>query len=345
MSDDRNPTRGWHNSKWHKNHPETKSPDMQPKMERVSKTLENERYLKLSAFLWPIAGTLFGLLVVPLGIDQYPESFHENTWLLPASVLIVVACFVVPLFFHRRAWRAFLLMRSIPRMGLIFASLVTLVLAVGLYVGSVKMFRFHKSHLEKVLQRQSQAAMRPTPATPEQAATQEQSEPCDAAMHRLLAEYADQYPRERQGLLNGNLPPPTDWMNEKLKQQGSPCVTASYPITTDSQPPPLLKNDGAISGVTIDGGTVTNDGDIKDSNITLKDWFAYKLKKETSEKAVDAAIEERHSILEKQVANLKSPSERLQRMDEFEQAQLQLDAVKGDPEKLRSLVDTWKAKK
>jgi hypothetical protein len=106
----------------------------------------------------------------------------------------------------------------------------------------------------------------------------------------------------------------------------------------------LLKNDGTITGVTIDGGTVTNDGDIRDSAITLKDWFAYKLKKEQNEKAVDAAIDELRSMLERQVQSL-SPVDRLKRMDEFEQAQLQLDAVKGDPEKLRSLVDTWKVKK
>lgn len=171
------------------------------------------------------------------------------------------------------------------------------------------------------------------------------TEACDTAMQRLLAEYADKYPKERSGLLSGNLRPPTDWMNEKLRQQGSPCVTTPHPIAADSQQPPfLLKNGGTISGVTIDGGTVTNDGNIRDSNISLKDWFAYKLKKEQNEKSVDAAIEERRSMLEKQMPTL-SPSERLQRMDEFEQAQLQLDAVKSDPEKLRSLVDTWNYKK
>jgi len=109
------------------------------------------QYRRLAEILWPLGGALLGLLVMPLAIDQYPESFHENTWILPISAFCVVALFVVPLLLHERFVRAVTYLMRIPRVGIVLAILLPLVLAGVSVVGGIKLFRVHHAHLTAVL--------------------------------------------------------------------------------------------------------------------------------------------------------------------------------------------------
>jgi hypothetical protein len=58
----------------------------------MDEVVSGSKFRRWSDVLWPLGGTVIGLLVVPLAIDQYPEFFHENRWLLPLSVCFVVTC-------------------------------------------------------------------------------------------------------------------------------------------------------------------------------------------------------------------------------------------------------------
>ena len=104
------------------------------------------RFKKYSVFLWPAGGTLLGLLVMPLAIEDYPEFFHENTWLLPLSVLCVVTCFCIPLLFHERVIRGVTYVSRLPHevLSLVLAGVLPVVVGLGFLYGGVELFRFHR---------------------------------------------------------------------------------------------------------------------------------------------------------------------------------------------------------
>ena len=79
--------------------------------------MEEKRQRNFSDFLWPLGGTVFGLLVVPVAIAQYPKFFNENEWLLPASVVVVVICWLLPLLLHKRSRRIYSAILAIRRVG------------------------------------------------------------------------------------------------------------------------------------------------------------------------------------------------------------------------------------
>lgn len=50
-----------------------------------------------------IGGTILGLFVVPIAIEQNPEIFKESAWILPVSVCVVAVCWLIPLLLHENA--------------------------------------------------------------------------------------------------------------------------------------------------------------------------------------------------------------------------------------------------
>lgn len=111
------------------------------------------RYSKYRDFLWPLGGTLLGLIVIPVAIEQYPELFKENAWILPVSVGLMVLCWIVPLFFHQRFGRLIDWVGSQNRTGKIAALLVSLILVFSFYCGGRKVVAFHRNHLRSRLGR------------------------------------------------------------------------------------------------------------------------------------------------------------------------------------------------
>jgi hypothetical protein len=110
-------------------------------------------FQKWRDLLWPLGGTLLGLLVMPLAIEQYPEFLKENRWPLPISVVLVLVLWVVPFFRHDRAAKIWQWASS---KGLVVISLSVLVAVLVLVAGaalSVKLFRFHSNHLASVLRK------------------------------------------------------------------------------------------------------------------------------------------------------------------------------------------------
>src|ERR1700686_5856144 len=97
--------------------------------------MEEKRQRNFSDFLWPLGGTVFGLLVVPVAIAQCPKFFNENEWLLPASVVVVVICWLVPLLLHNRARRISSAIFAAGNAGKILLSVIFLAIAIGLFFG------------------------------------------------------------------------------------------------------------------------------------------------------------------------------------------------------------------
>jgi hypothetical protein len=97
--------------------------------------------------LWPIGGTILGLLAVPLAIEEYPEVFKENPWILPLSIVIVLGCWILPLLIHRRVARSIAWLISIRFVGKALAALIPIFLVGVLVFGVVGIFQFHKRHL------------------------------------------------------------------------------------------------------------------------------------------------------------------------------------------------------
>lgn len=101
-------------------------------------------------FLWPLGGTLLGLLVMPIAIAQYPRFFGENVWSLPVSVLAVVLCWIVPLLLHDRTRRIYsFVIAAVPRYGRMLFACVCLAVIVLFILGGMKLFRIHSRHLEE----------------------------------------------------------------------------------------------------------------------------------------------------------------------------------------------------
>ena len=119
------------------------------------------RFKQGKALLWPVGGALLGLVVVPVAIEQYPELFKENEWILPLSLFVMVACWVSPFFFHSRAKRFTQWLASIPRVGKVAAILAPLLIISGLFFGAKRVFVFHRDHLRSRLQREQKPPAAP----------------------------------------------------------------------------------------------------------------------------------------------------------------------------------------
>jgi hypothetical protein len=111
-------------------------------------------YKRWKDTLWPIGGTVLGLIAMPVAIAQYPDFFDNNRWLLPLSVLVVLACWIVPLLIHENArffvgrfWSHSLLGKLS-----VVASIALLVFVF--FVGSKKLFQRHTKHLNEQLSRE-----------------------------------------------------------------------------------------------------------------------------------------------------------------------------------------------
>src|SRR5580704_6882101 len=122
------------------------------------------RFKRWTDLLWPLGGALLGLLGMPLAIDQYPEFFHRNTLVLPLSLLLVVLCWVVPLFVHENSQHLYSSIRSVPKIGGILAPLLVVTCFALFGFGCIRLFRFHAKHLTEALQREQQGPTRPTEA-------------------------------------------------------------------------------------------------------------------------------------------------------------------------------------
>jgi hypothetical protein len=134
--------------------------------ERAANKAQDSTFEVWASILWPLGGTLLGLIVIRLAIDQYPEFFHTNTWLLPLSAICVVFCWLAPLFVHQRAWRLVQWIVAIRYAGPALAAILMLALPVVIVFGSVKLFHFHSEHLRNAETWSKLSA--PTPSMPSQ---------------------------------------------------------------------------------------------------------------------------------------------------------------------------------
>jgi hypothetical protein len=135
---------------------------------------DKNRYKRWTELLWPIGGTLIGLIVVPLAIDQYPDFFHVNRWLLPISVIVVAVCFVIPLLVHENARTLVRKMAATPKIGTAMIFGVAVLLVACFLGASWKLFQFHSRQLNAVLQKERNTAPVPalsTESDPEASAT------------------------------------------------------------------------------------------------------------------------------------------------------------------------------
>jgi len=101
----------------------------------------------LADFLWPIGGTVFGLIVVPVAFAQYPQFFNENEWLLPASVAVVAFCWCFPLFLHSRARAIYSSISARGALAKVISAALSLAAIVALYFGAVWLLAMHRNHL------------------------------------------------------------------------------------------------------------------------------------------------------------------------------------------------------
>jgi hypothetical protein len=108
--------------------------------------MDKER--NLADFLWPVGGSVFGLIVVPVAIAQYPRFFNENEWLLPASVGIVVLCWCIPLVLHSRARAIYSTISARGALGKVLLISILLLAVFALYWGSLWLLGIHRNHLK-----------------------------------------------------------------------------------------------------------------------------------------------------------------------------------------------------
>jgi hypothetical protein len=118
------------------------------------------RYQRLREVLWPLGGTILGLVVMPVAIAQYPDFFNKNRWLLPVSVVMVIVLFLTPLLIHENAAKLFRWSRR--EMGpVVTAVFIVVAFSVIWGLGS-QLFRFHVSHLNASLNPSPMATNNPS---------------------------------------------------------------------------------------------------------------------------------------------------------------------------------------
>jgi hypothetical protein len=129
---------------------------VQLRQKRVSdepRDLEKSVFRRWADVLWPLGSTLLALIGVPVAIEQYPEFFRQNAWILPTCACVVVVCWIVPVVLHERAKRWYKRTASLPRVGGLAAPVIALGLLALLILGSVKLLRFHRNHLAAALRK------------------------------------------------------------------------------------------------------------------------------------------------------------------------------------------------
>src|SRR6266849_6457476 len=93
---------------------------------------ESAKTSNLADFLWPFGGTFFGLFVIRIAMAQYQAFFNQNEWLLPLSVILTAACWVVPLVLHNRARRIYSAILKIKRGGAFVLAAIVIMAIAGL---------------------------------------------------------------------------------------------------------------------------------------------------------------------------------------------------------------------
>lgn len=111
-------------------------------------------------YLGPFGGTVLGLIVVPLAIEQYPEWF-ENGWMLPASFILVVICILLPLVLHKRANRFYVRVVGANHVLRYGAVIFSVLLLCAFATGVRWLFRFHTAHLAQKLAQVAQERSAP----------------------------------------------------------------------------------------------------------------------------------------------------------------------------------------
>jgi hypothetical protein len=124
-------------------------------------------------WLWPVGGAILGLIVMPVAIAQYPQFFNENRELLPISVLVVLACWVIPLLVHNRAklyignaWAWGNRGKALAKVGITTALFLFI-------LGGVKLRKLHVTHLDTVLASQRASTPPPENRTLQQGGTED----------------------------------------------------------------------------------------------------------------------------------------------------------------------------
>jgi hypothetical protein len=119
----------------------------------------------LSDFLWPLGGTCFGLFVIRIAMAQYQTFFNQNEWLLPVSVIVTAACWIIPLLLHNRARRIYSAILAIRRGGAFLFAIIVIVAIAGLFFGGRTLLRSHLNHL-RVLNQPMPPKNAPPPLVP-----------------------------------------------------------------------------------------------------------------------------------------------------------------------------------
>jgi hypothetical protein len=134
--------------------PEVAKPPLAPVPEVAKPPLSDKSlFIRWAAILWPLGSVLLSVILA-VAIEQYPEFFRHDTWILPVCTWAALPCWILPLLFHERAKRWYRTVSSIPRVGMVAAPVFALAFLVFLILGSVTLLRFHRSHLAEALKRE-----------------------------------------------------------------------------------------------------------------------------------------------------------------------------------------------
>jgi len=114
--------------------------------------LDNRLFRSWAEVSWPLGSVLLSVILA-VAIEQYPEFFRHNSWILPTCTYAALFCWIAPLLFHERAKRWYRKAASIPRVGVVAAPVFALCLCGLLIFGSVRLLRFHRSHLAAALKK------------------------------------------------------------------------------------------------------------------------------------------------------------------------------------------------
>jgi hypothetical protein len=112
---------------------------------------EDKKMWRSKDWLFPLGGTVFGVIVLPVAIAQYPNFFNENLWVLPVAILVVLFCWVVPFLLHDRTRRTYRWITAIPKVGYLLFLVIVIIAALALIFGGRSLFRVHKGHLSRLI--------------------------------------------------------------------------------------------------------------------------------------------------------------------------------------------------